>query len=204
MQGAGCCLDGSFGCARVSVEPVSHPALRRQSVKSYNRSERRSSQGLPFGSGRRSGAWHAHQPCCRRLSTLRVAALPRLAAPRARPRSRTLRGPADSLRPDPGPSSGTATDRAPRHPPLCALPARDDAAGFSWRKPPTGDRPAGAGRGGHHHDVVHGLQTATTRPTKLGASPYPLVDPQTRCLPAPRTRTCHPRRLGSLTEHAAS
>ncbi|MFB7086343.1 HAD family hydrolase [Streptomyces sp. NPDC056296] len=44
-------------------------------------------QGLSGGSCRRRGVWHAHLRRCRRLSTLRVAALLRLAAGRTRPRS---------------------------------------------------------------------------------------------------------------------
>ncbi|KUN97545.1 sensor domain-containing protein [Streptomyces caeruleatus] len=47
-------------------------------------------QGLSGGSCRRRGAWCAHLRRCRRLPTLRVAALLRLAAGRTRPRSPEL------------------------------------------------------------------------------------------------------------------
>lgn len=87
-----------------------------------------------------------------------------------------------------------AADRAPWQHEFGALSARDDAAGFGRREPGAGDRPAGAGRRGHcpgrdpplqrdrpdprwaggrprllspdDEDFV--VQTATTRPTKLG------------------------------------
>ena len=43
------------------------------------------------------------------------------------------------------------------------------------------------------------VQTATTRPNKLGQHLHPLVDPQTRRRPAPTPRTHQPHRPGSLT-----
>ncbi|MBT2675029.1 HTH domain-containing protein [Streptomyces sp. ISL-14] len=87
--------------------------------------------GLPGGSCRRRGVWHAHLPRCRHSPTLRVDSLLRLAAARTRPRSARPRDTAPHSRPDPPdrPTSASCARPASRSSPPGARTAATASAG---------------------------------------------------------------------------